>query len=318
MSSISTILGKAFEYACVLAIEEIVTSHRKIEVLNNSSLQIAKNRYENDISTEEQADMLSSAKSGINAIIEMEPKIIEDGNDILTLVLQADTSATKGGDIRDVLIIRRSLEWEIGISVKHNHAALKHSRLSIHIDFGNEWMKTPCSQNYFTEIRPIFNNLTTWRRQNLNWRDLPNKEDDVYIPLLDAFIKEFKSLQNTCNVTEKLIEYLIGSNGRDYYKLIHNNDHTTTIMPFNIFGTLNQSGVKTAPNIIIPKIEMPDRIIELAYKEKSKTTVILTMNKGWSISFRIHNASTKVEPSLKFDIQLQSKPEEIFYLSRKW
>ena len=204
MSSISTILGKAFEYACVLAIEEIVTSHRKIEVLNNSSLQIAKNRYENDISTEEQADMLSSAKSGINAIIEMEPKIIEDGNDILTLVLQADTSATKGGDIRDVLIIRRSLEWEIGISVKHNHAALKHSRLSIHIDFGNEWMKTPCSQNYFTEIRPIFNNLTTWRRQNLNWRDLPNKEDDVYIPLLDAFIKEFKSLQNTCNVTEKL------------------------------------------------------------------------------------------------------------------
>ncbi|RPD37239.1 HaeIII family restriction endonuclease, partial [Candidatus Liberibacter solanacearum] len=29
---------------------------------------------------------------------------------------------------------------------------------------------------------------------------------------------------------------------------------------------------------------------------------------GWNISFRLHNASSKVEPSLKFDIQLVKTP----------
>ncbi|WP_204723350.1 HaeIII family restriction endonuclease [Fastidiosibacter lacustris] len=30
------------------------------------------------------------------------------------------------------------------------------------------------------------------------------------------------------------------------------------------------------------------------------------------MSFRIHNASSKVEPSLKFDIQLLSSPKTLF------
>lgn len=33
---------------------------------------------------------------------------------------------------------------------------------------------------------------------------------------------------------------------------------------------------------------------------------------------RLHNASSRVEMSLKFDIQLQSKPEDLFYLDVKW
>ena len=32
---------------------------------------------------------------------------------------------------------------------------------------------------------------------------------------------------------------------------------------------------------------------------------------GWQFSFRIHNASTFVEPSLKFDIQLIGIPIEV-------
>lgn len=79
--------------------------------------------------------MRKSATVGIKTIIEMEPKIVEDGSDDLTIFLQPDNIA-KTGDIRDVIIIRRDIKWEIGISVKHNHAALKHSRLSQHIDFG--------------------------------------------------------------------------------------------------------------------------------------------------------------------------------------
>jgi len=314
----STIYGKAYEYACILAVKDIVSQYRSVEIENNESLTIARERYTKEITTQDRREMLLSAKSGIMAIIEMEPRIIEDGQDVLSISLQPDNVATQKGDIRDVLIIRRSIKWEIGISVKHNHAALKHSRLSQHVDFGQEWMKSPCSKQYFAEIKPVFDRLQKLKEQGKTWRELSRKEDCIYIPILQSFSKELLSLNKSKSITENLVKYLIGSNGKDYYKLIHNNNHTTTIMPFNILGTLNKPANKSTPKIKIPKIKLPTRIIELAFKEKSKTTLILTMNNGWSISFRIHNASTKVEPSLKFDIQLKSKPEDIFYLNRRW
>ena len=38
----------------------------------------------------------------------------------------------------------------------------------------------------------------------------------------------------------------------------------------------------------------------------------VSLNEGWQISFRIHNASSRVEPSLKFDINLVSAPHSLF------
>ena len=152
------------------------------------------------------------------------------------------------------------------------------------------------------------------------WKDIYKKEDVVYGPILNAFIKEFSRLfiKHNQKITIGIINYLLGSNGNDYYKLIHYNNHITRIVPFNISGTLNQSTEKSKPKIKIPKINLPTKIIDLSFKEDSKTTVILTMNNGWSISFRIHNASTKVEASLKFDIQLQGQPADLFYIDTNW
>ena len=314
----SSIKGKAYEYACIIALVELVSPIREVEVVENDSLMVARSRYENDVSEQEKSDMLLSAKSGIQAIIEMEPKIIEDGEGTLSISIQPDNIAASLGDIRDVLIIRRSIEWEIGVSVKHNHAALKHSRLSTKLDFGNAWFGIQCSQAYFAEIAPIFTRLATLNANGELWRNLMDKECAVYVPLLTAFVNEFNRLNENHNITADLIKYLLGSNGKDYYKLIHNNNHTTTILPFNLYGTLNQAANKLQPNVAIPEIELPTRVIEMTFNKNSKTTVVLTMDNGWSISFRIHNASSIVEPSLKFDIQLQSKPENLFYLNREW
>lgn len=316
-SSNSSIYGKAYEYACILALIDKVSCFRGIEIEENDSVSIARQRFVS-INKTMQTEMLLSAKAGIVAIMDMEPRIEEDGKDKLSVTLQPDTAATKKGDIRDVLIIRRSIKWEIGISVKHNHSALKHSRISPHIDFGNEWMGVPCSAKYFENINKVFDKLAIAKNENKLWSELASKEDEVYVPLLKAFMDEFNSLQERNNVTSKLVQYLIGSNGKDYYKLIHHNNHTTTVMPFNLYGTLNLSSNSQKPRIDVPSIELPDRIIELTFKECSKTTIVLTMNKGWSISMRLHNASSRVEMSLKFDIQLQSKPEDIFYLDVEW
>ena len=305
----STIKGKAYEYACVLAVKELVMPIRPVEVIANSSLKIAEQRY-NEITQCEQAEMSKSAKAGMSKIIEMEPKITDGGDDKLTISLQPDNLA-KGGDIRDVLIIRRSIEWEIGISVKHNHEALKHSRLSMSIDFGKLWLGANCSDEYFNEIKPLFDMLGKQKSQGKLWSQLSSKENDVYVPLLTAFKNEFIKLnKDNDNVTENLVRYLLGSNGKDYYKLIHRNNNTATIIPFNLFGTLNTSK--------IPNIELPTRIIEFAFKPNSKTTLILTMDNGWSISFRIHNASSKAEPSLKFDINIKGMPADMFYLNVEW
>ena len=83
----SSIKGKAYEYACVLALQKIVSPIRSIELEQNESLRIARSRYEDDISDEERSEMLLSAKAGIETVIEMEPKIVEDGRDTLTVCL---------------------------------------------------------------------------------------------------------------------------------------------------------------------------------------------------------------------------------------
>lgn len=42
------------------------------------------------------------------------------------------------------------------------------------------------------------------------------------------------------------------------------------------------------------------------------------MDGGWQFSFRIHNASTIVEPSLKFDIQIIGMPVTILTINSTW
>lgn len=315
----STIMGKAYEYAAVLAFLNAVSPIRNVILVENSSLEIARSRYLNDISEVERSEMLASADAGVQLILKMEPRITEDGADPIQLLIQADNVA-KNGDIRDVLVIRRDIKWEIGVSVKHNHEALKHSRLSAKLDFAKQWLNLSTSNEYFLAIAPIFGSLQDMKSKGIEWRALNSKQEDVYLPVLDAFMEEMKRLygQHGQRVTAGLIQYLLGSNGADYYKMIHYNSRVTRVIPFNLFGSLNQAASSRTPESKIPPINLPTKIIDISLKEKSKTTVILTMDNGWAISFRIHSASTIVEPSLKFDIQLVGQPANLFFIDVAW
>ena len=85
--------------------------------------------------------------AGVNTIFYLEPLILDDGDDELELKIQSDGKGKEGDvDIRDVLIIRRGIEWEIGLSVKHNYFAVKHSRMSKNLDFGRKWYGIECSK----------------------------------------------------------------------------------------------------------------------------------------------------------------------------
>ena len=64
----STVNGKAYEYACVLSIQDIVSKYRKIKIVENSSMKIARERF-NSISESERNTMIRSASAGIKAIL---------------------------------------------------------------------------------------------------------------------------------------------------------------------------------------------------------------------------------------------------------
>ncbi|GAA9284595.1 hypothetical protein TH0233_02470 [Helicobacter pylori] len=141
------------------------------------------------------------------------------------------------------------------------------------------------------------------------WRDFPNKEQEIYAPLLQAFKKEVLRIDgNKKNkVPQKMVEYLLGKH--DFYKaILLEREQKTKLEVYHFHNTLNRS-VKNKPKKIIPLSKLPTRMIYFDFKPKSFNTLELVLDEGWSFSLRIHNAS--VEPSLKFDIKLLSKPESV-------
>ena len=118
--SLSNQNGRALESAYLLTFVALAKLHNKnIVVDKNSSFYAAKTAWE--ATTEEtQMIFLKSATAGLNAILEAEPMIFDGESDDLEVKIQPD-QAGQTGDVRDILVIRSTLGWEIGLSVKNNH-----------------------------------------------------------------------------------------------------------------------------------------------------------------------------------------------------
>jgi len=306
--------GKAFEYALLSQFEEKLKNKTNIKVIKNSSFKISKDCFENTTKTE-QSEYLLSASFAVNFIMDIEPRLSNDINkdDILQLEILSDHHG-KSGDVRDVLAIRLLQKWEIGVSAKNNHKAVKHSRLSENIDFGKKWLGTKASKEYFNNITPIFKKLSKIREESdakKKWNELGDYHSSIYIPILNAFIKEIKNLyeKDSIKTASNLVSYLVGN--KDFYKVIKSKN-CVEIQAYNLNGTLNLPFNKIIPKYKTPKVPLPTKIIDINFKENSKTTIVITMNNDWTLSFRIHNASSRVEPSLKFDINILKSPKKLF------
>ena len=188
MSDKSNNQGRAYEYVCLLTINEEIGKFRPVTIVKNSSYSAAEYAW-STLSPKMKNLYKASSYAAVIQIFELEPRIIEDGSDILELQIQMVTKGEEG-DVRDILIVRHNIQWEIGLSLKHNHFAVKHSRLSQRLDFGAKWYGIPCSQNYWKDVHPVFTYLAQEKNKETLFDDLPDKEQDVYIPLLSAFIDE--------------------------------------------------------------------------------------------------------------------------------
>jgi len=305
--------GKAFEYALLFEFFEKLNTITKVSITKNEPYITAQKCFDSFNQKEQQAYRIT-ASSAINFLMDIEPRLKNSVNekDVLVLEIVSD-QAGQSGDVRDVLTIRLAQKWEIGVSAKNNHRAVKHSRLSQNINFGEKWLGFSCSDNYFKEINPIFDKLRRIKQSDRNtlWTSIDNMHETVYVPILDAFRKELLRLdkQHPNIVAENLVKYLIGN--KDFYKVIKGKKQVE-VQGYNINGTLNLPFEKEHAKAKIPKLKLPSRLIEIVYQEDSKTTLLVSLNEGWQISFRIHNASSRVEPSLKFDINLVSSPQSLF------
>lgn len=317
MSKESNNRGRAFEYITLRVLEKEIGAVRNVHIEKNSSYHAAKNAWD-QVDGDMQLNLKRGAQAAVPAIFDLEPLILEDGKDTLDLEIQTDENG-ENGDVRDILIIRRNIRWEIGLSLKHNHFAVKHSRLAKGLDFGKKWYDIPCSSEYWNEVSPIFSYLEKEKSAEKKWREIPNKEKDVYIPLLKAFSSELKRSyeKSPTQLPRRMVEYLLGK--YDFYKMIGiDAEETTQILTFNLRGSLNKDGQFKKAKKKIPTADLPTRIVSIEPKPGSNNTVEVYMDKGWQFSFRIHNASTKVETSLKFDIQLIGMPTAIISINCKW
>lgn len=122
---------------------------------------------------------------------------------------------------------------------------------------------------------------------------------------MDAWAKEIKRL---CSISEdksalvcrEMISYLIGRN--DFYKVICHGAKSVYLQAYNFNGTLATRRTK-----------YPTSITAINNKNGGVYSKTIVFNHGYSINFRIHNASSRVEPSLKFDITAMGLPVNEVY-----
>lgn len=196
-----------------------------------------------------------SESASVSSIFDLEPQILEEDSDDVGLLLQKGSHGEKG-DVCNLLIIRKNVKGEI--SLKHNHFALKYSILSGNIDFGEKCFGIKCSQQYWDEVNPIFDYLTKEKTKGTEWSELLDKENDVYVPLLNAFKDEIKrSNKSNSEVPRRMLEYLLVE--YDFYKVISVDAKIT----FNLIETLNQSSKTAEPSTTIPIANLPTRIIDI-------------------------------------------------------
>lgn len=304
--------GKAFEYAIAIQYSDFLKNHGlKVQLTENKAYKKAK-EYFDSFDDSIKSRFLQSASATIDTLTKIEPGLTTESSqdDVLNISLNDDGAGEKG-DVRDVVFKRDS--WEIGFSAKNNNDAVKHSRLGKELDFCEVWFGVPCSQEYWDDIKPIFDYIESMIQQNKTWAQLgKEKETRVYVPLLNAFKNEIaRKVSQNKKIPEKLIKYLIGA--RSFYKIIKDDNHNLVVVKaFNVGGKLNMDYSGTKSRYKIPKINLPSRVIEFEFKPKSQTTLNMVLDQGWEISFRIHNASEDVERSLKFDIQLLGNPPILF------
>ena len=303
--------GKAFEFALANALSSKLRAASLNVIVHDAESCWVKAKGEfSKLTATEQARFAKSANLAIDLIYKMEPRLTYgfSNNEPIDVKLQPDQKG-EIGDVRDILSIRSLLGWEIGISAKNNNKAVKHSRLSGSAHFADRWFGKTNSDVYITNTDAIFAQLKTLSETKILLNKLPDKNKRFYMPVLKEFKDELLLLeQGDPSIATELFRYCVGK--QDFYKVIQYKGRVE-LHSFNFNGKLGLPMNSDEPLYKPYTLRLPNKFISITMKPGNETTLIVTMDEGWELAFRIHNGDEAVKPNLKFDIQITAHPPNL-------
>lgn len=292
--------GKAFEFAVAVALSDALN----IPITEGPELENTRKSF-GKVKEELRIRFPRAAALAVEHILDKERENLKALSPQRVWV--AMDSLGQKGDVRDVVV--KGTNGEIGISCKTNHDAFKHSRLSGKNDFVKTWGLDPagCSEDYWNAVRPIFLELARIRKESSAtalWSDQTAVPNRFYWPVLDAFEAEILRLIGpessvAAEVSKNLISYIIGN--KDFYKVVVRPEQVE-IQGFNLNGSL-----------AVPRTKFPDHVLGVDRLNGGQYSKTVRFTRGYTFNFRIHSASSRVEPSLKFDVKAIALPPSEIY-----
>jgi hypothetical protein len=284
--------GKAFEWAFASALSRYLS----VPLQASPAMEYNKSCFEMKITEQLRERFAANSALIVEHVVERERenRIVKEAVAVHCL----PDKAGKTGDVRDILLL--SAIGTLGFSCKTNHDAFKHSRLSASIDFVQKWGlgNDVCSETYWNSVKPIFENLRQVRESSngqARWDQMSDKDSKVYLPILEAFGLEMtRVLSDSEEACKDLISYIVGT--YDFYKIMSKSD-SVEVQGFNFLGTLSS-----------PQTRYSTKLIGIDTEDGGKSSKTVRLNGGFTFNFRIHNAESRITPSLKFDIRALSLP----------
>lgn len=352
----TVISGKAFEYATLIELYRELSEHgwdaERIDIVKDKNYKNIERAYQVIQGSDEDSndddeiesihiETMSNDYNRAARIAAMYMRMVEPiltPSDNLYGVLRAmpDSAGTKG-DVRDIdFEIFEDKNYQklirgIGISCKNNHEAVKHPRITEDPDFAKVWTDGHfnCSDKYIEGMIEIFGKIDEYSKKYERWSAVEDKMDSIYYPIIKLFVKEIKRLGTVSEnaskekqekakfFTQLFFEYMFGT--QDFYKFIkEDGSNATKVYPYNMHGTLMRPYNGNRNKQAVQTITMPEEIVEVRIKPKSKTTIEIYFDQ-WIISMRLHNADTKItRTSLKFDVQIKAQPRKVMGTILPW
>lgn len=280
MTTVQT--GAAFEYA----VAQAFATHLSVP-LNQASSATAKRHYDG---YHDKPSFDRAAREAALFLVANDRTFVEASE-----VRLQSYQAAQSGDVRDVLV--EVEDGLIGISAKNNSDEMRALRLSDEIDFGSVWTDYPVSRDYWRAVNPTFKTLSDLRDQRVNFRDITNKRETVYLPILIAFEDEVKRLMQSFGTRfiQRFYCHVVGT--QDFYKVVRKSSHVE-VWSFNLWGGVNWG----------QRWRLPTQIVNIRRNPRRMAHLTMAFDNGSQLSFRLHNAKTMAEPSLKFSITFDGLP----------
>jgi hypothetical protein len=291
--------GYGFEYSNIIMGNQILNSTIGPDTLDWITIT-GITKY-NSLTTTEQEEMLRAASSIINFLSEYEPWLQNENIEIEHV--KAVGGATDVSDVRFNGVIQ-----SVALSLKSNHDAVRHPRVSPTIDIAQQWLGVATDQQYLNEVTGIFNRFTTFCENNQfqRFNQLSNEEkrDLLYRPISESFSRLLNRVFNSPQGPEAVayfLHYLIGD--RDFYKAKADfKRNELLIEAYDFSGTLGPR----------QRLSMPTRCLEVSVEAGRGlyNYVNIIFDRGWEVKMRLHSARTLIESSLKWDVHFVGTPRD--------